>query len=154
MKTSGLLRMTAIFMTVVVLLSLLSLIVSTNESCFHDSEKKIVEKSDSGFTIANVCKNCDKQISDIGYVTTTNDSTITLYKDSARGTAYTKSELAAGFTNAGGTMLYAPTGVLVNTGKPYWIAFDLKVNSVPTLENGHAQATLMIQTRVHIKDAR
>lgn len=140
MKQKVILKLSALVIVFATILSLgTGLGISAESTCFHDPAKGIIGTAD-GYTIANICTLCGKTLNEIGYVN--DDSTITLYKDKERTDAYTEAELTAGFANANGTTLYTPAGTLVNTGKPYWLAFDLKVNALPTLENGNTQADL------------
>ena len=126
-------KITSFVLAIVMLASVLALCVSAAGVCLHDTAKGVV-KTDSGITIANVCKNCGEAVSDIGYVDASQN--ITLYKESSRTTAYSEAELKNGFTEASGTALYTPAGVLTSAGKTYWLSFDLKINSLPTLEQG------------------
>ena len=132
-------KISAILLSVATLICAIPLIGAADEFCGHLTQKELIE-TDTGFTIAEVCLICGDCVNDIGYVK--NDSPITLYKDAERTSAYSANELINGFAGAAGEALFTPAGLLLTTGTPYWLSFDVKVNSLPTLEDGHAQADL------------
>ena len=139
MKRTVFSKISAVLLGVTMLICSIPSVSATDNFCNHVTQKELVE-TDTGFTIAQVCRLCGESVSDIGYVK--NDSPITLYKDKERTSAYGANEFLTGFTNVSGLELYTPAGVLISTGTPYWLSFDLKVNSLPTLADGHAQANL------------
>ena len=139
MKKTVLFRMSVLLLSVVLLICAVPVASASDEFCVHSTQKEII-KTDTGFTIANVCKICGRTVDEIGRVN--NSDGIVLYKDASRGSAYTEAELESGFAAVSGKELYTPAGVLVNTGKPYWLSFDLAVKSLPTLADGHPQANL------------
>ena len=132
-------KLTSLMLAVIIIVGSLTLCVSAEDVCLHETKQGIV-RNDSGLTICDLCTICGEIVTETGYVK--NDGIIMLYKDAARTSAYTQAELEAGFENSAGVALYTPAGLLLTTGTPYWLSFDVKVNSLPTLEDGHAQADL------------
>lgn len=139
MKKTFFSRITAILLSVVMLSAMFTMAISADESCNHDTQKKIVE-NDSGFKICEICKLCNKTIGEV--ISVSDSMTINLYKNEAKTSAYTEDELATGFASANGKALYVDDGVISTVGTPYWFNFDLKINGVPTIPEGDGQADL------------
>ena len=133
-------KLISLMLAVMMIASVFALCVSAEGVCFHDTEKGIV-KTNAGYTIANICKNCGDAVTYIGYVDASQK--ITLYKESSKSNKYSDAELAKGFASAQGNALYVDNGVISTSGTPYWLTFDLKINAFPKIDEGDAQADLL-----------
>jgi len=133
-------RITAVILTVLMLLPMLSLIAEASDVvCLHTVEKGLVA-TDTGFAIAHICTLCGETVTDIGYVDSS--AAVTLYSDLANTDAYTDEELKNGFLKAPGSTLYTGRDVISSGGDAYWLTFDFKVNALPDIPEGNAQADL------------
>ena len=141
MKKGNCLKILAAVLSIVMLLGTVITVSASGGLCLHDTQKRIVNGSESNkFTIAEVCKLCGEVVMDVSYIG--NEEKLTFYKDSSKETAYTQDELTTGFTLSKETYLYVDNGVISKTGAPYWLTFDMKVNSLPNIKEGSAQGNL------------
>lgn len=135
------LRILTLIMSIVMLLGTVITVSASGGLCLHDTQKRIVKGIETDkFTIANVCKLCGEVVTDISYID--NSEKLTFYKESSKETAYSEDELNTGFTLSSETYLYVDNDVISRTGAPYWLNFDLKVNSLPNINEGSSQGNL------------
>ena len=124
---------------VIMMLSCFTAGASADVICLHETEKTLVAEGD-GYTVANVCALCGKKVTEEGYVNS--GTALNFYSDSANTDAYTDEELAIGFSKASGSTLYTGSNIISSSGTPYWLTFDFKVNALPDIPEGNAQADL------------
>ena len=124
---------------VIMMLSCFTAGASADVICLHETEKTLVAEGD-GYTVANVCALCGKKVTEEGYVNS--GTALNFYSDSANTDAYTDAELAIGFSKASGSTLYTGSNIISSSGTPYWLTFDFKVNALPDIPEGNAQADL------------
>lgn len=134
-------KLNALILAIMILVTSLVVPVSaaSDSPCNHSTAKKLI-KTDSGYTISNVCALCNESVTDVGYVD--DSETLNFYKEASKAMAYTADELDIGFTLSNETCLYVNNDVISNSGDPYWFIFDMKVNSIPDIKEGSSEGDL------------
>ena len=139
MKKKIILKGIALVLAVITLVSAAVISGVAEGICLHSTTKKLIT-TDSGYTVANVCKLCGRTVTEDAYVD--DSEKISVYKDAEKTTAYSDADLKNGFSLNSETYLYLDDGIISRSGEPYWFAFDMTVKALPDLEEGKGQANL------------
>ena len=139
MKRRVCFKILAVLLSLVTAVGAVTFVGAESSLCFHSTVRTLVE-NESGYAIVNRCTECGIDVTEVGDVDSS--TAINMYKTSDHAEAYTLDELVTGFASANGNGLHVSDGVISTGGSPYWFVFDLKVNGLPVIAVGDAQADL------------